>query len=492
MRISVSAFIKAGAFAFAALPSFTSAAWIHFDPSDTAKVPKKFSQTGFYTNITAKNKVTTSEAVPFEVNSPQWSDNAVQQRWIVLNSAAEKVTFDPAEDYWAYPEGTVFVKLFRHDTVAGDTSSRIYWETQILIKKKRAEYVNSDPVEVVLRDSWFPFSYKWNAAGTDADLISNTGDLDTTLYVWIKGVRTFRKWSFFSENKCNSCHRPLVWETQGRTVLGFFAAQLNRKNIPRAGANQIRELFARNILSWPRPAPPTEAELDTMPRWARLTDSAASLDLRARSYLGSNCSGCHGTRGLATSSAIRAMDNYDFFRMTPAMELRNYATTSPDSWGLDTLVTPKGDSLFPKLIVPGYPQISYLLQRLKYRNRLDPANPEERAKAFYDGKRSMPTLGVFEEDTLANKVVEDWILAMVETTGANHQGLAGRGAPEPSIKGGILTLPSGLRGKVVLTGLDGRSQPVIRLNESTFRLPHGMKPGVYLLMVGVRSFKLIL
>lgn len=52
------------------------------DPSDTTAVPRLLSQTGVYSNIAAK--ITGTSLKGFEVNTPLWSDGAVETRWISL------------------------------------------------------------------------------------------------------------------------------------------------------------------------------------------------------------------------------------------------------------------------------------------------------------------------------------------------------------------------------------------------------------------------
>src|SRR5689334_4155810 len=107
--------IHSALFGLSLFPSLAFSAWVHFDPADTSKVPKQFSKTGFYSNMTSKT--VTSEAVAFDVNAPLWSDNAHKARWILLKPNSAKIKFDPNQDYLDYPDGTVFVKLFMHDTI---------------------------------------------------------------------------------------------------------------------------------------------------------------------------------------------------------------------------------------------------------------------------------------------------------------------------------------------------------------------------------------
>ena len=200
-------------------PTLAFSAWLHFDPTDTSKVPKQFSKTGFYSNIALKT--VTPEAVPFDVNAPLWSDNAHKARWVLLKPGTAKIKFDPDQDYFEYPEGAVFVKLFQHDTVPGDTTTRLYWETRVLVNKKKADTLSTDPLEVVISDKWYPFTYKWKRNGSDADLVDVQGE-NVSLNITVKGQKTFRKWTFPAASDCDRCHRPYKSGIQGRAVLGFF------------------------------------------------------------------------------------------------------------------------------------------------------------------------------------------------------------------------------------------------------------------------------
>jgi hypothetical protein len=488
MRNSMYRSVKAGILGLGALASLSQAAWVHFDPADTSKVPKLFSQTGFYSNMAAKT--VTSEAAYFDVNTPLWSDAAAKKRWILLKPGSTKVQFDPEEDYFAYPDGAVLVKLFMHDTVPGDTTTRIYWETRLLIKKTNYDTITTEPLEVVASDRWYPFSYKWKRDGSEAYLVNQRKGLDTTLTLTVNGQKRIRKWTFPSVAACNSCHREYVGGTQGRSVLGFFTPQLNRPSSSNPSLNQVRELFDKGILGWSKAAP-TEAELGAMAKWARLEDETKSLDLRARSYIASNCSGCHGERGKMTGAIGHVELDYDFFKksgdaMVPAMELRHAGT---GFWDIEPIVNEKGDTLVPQLVVPGYPQLSTLLVRMKARNESVPTgDPED--TAFTSTMAQMPPLGVYEVDTAAIRVLTDWIRTMPPLPASIRRTFAARPADAPLLRGDMLMLPEGVRGKVVLTGIDGRHHELIGSNGHSFRIPKGLPAGIYLLKVGAKTFKL--
>jgi hypothetical protein len=150
---SASAFILAIG-VFAAFPASSGAAFNYFDPDSVNQVPALLSATGFYDNIATKQ--ITTRAVPFEVNSPLWSDAAGKKRWVLLKPG-KSITYKDTTDYYTYPDSTVFIKEFAHDTVPGDTTTRILWETRLLILKKDT---------ATKMDVWHGFSYRWNRQGT--------------------------------------------------------------------------------------------------------------------------------------------------------------------------------------------------------------------------------------------------------------------------------------------------------------------------------------
>lgn len=482
--------MKSAIVSLALYPTMAFSAWTHFDPADTSKVPKQFSKTGFYSNMTTK--AVTNEAVSFEVNSALWSDNAHKTRWVLLKPNSAKIKFDPNQDYFEYPDGAVFIKLFKHDTIFGDTTSRIFWETRVLINKKTPDTLSTEPLEVAIRDKWYPFSYKWKRNGSDADLVSDQGDT-ASFALTVKGQKTFRKWGFPSAFDCNRCHRQFTNNTQGRTVLGFFTAQLNRPTLTDPGLNQIRNLFQKNILTWDKAAP-TEAEIATMPKWARIDDAAAPLDLRAKAYIAANCSGCHGTRGIPTSAIEhgRAELNYDFIKTANNALVWTEDLTKVPSVHYDSMpyVTgPAGDTLETMVVVPGHPELSTILFRMTKRNRRAPSEDD----AFSSGvvPEQMPPLGVFEVDTVAVRWITKWIAEMPPVLGVRGALKGNKAALAPRITAGYLTLPSEFRGNLKLTGLDGRKHELTRVTGSMYLLPKSLPNGVYFLRLGNTAYKVV-
>jgi hypothetical protein len=472
------------------------AAWKNFDPTldvyqdsaNSSALPKKFSATGFYSNWA--NKTVTPEAHYFEVNSELWSDGADKSRWLIV-PAGTKVLFNEKKDYWDYPNGAAFIKLFRHTVVPGDTASRIWWETRVLINKEDGGN----------RDVWYGFTYKWVPNGSEAYLlppdpmVEDTA-LQATFAIYPNGrsapAKT-KKWQYPKRGQCNECHINNEGDpVHGRTVLGFFTAQLNRPTKSNANLNQIADFFQKNVLQWEGQgaAKPTMAQIDSFPRWYGVKDTskAATVNVRARSYIGANCSGCHGTRGMPT--LIRVYLNYDYWQMKPEMKFAYFPT------GFDSKLGPDH-----RLLVPKRPDLSVILYRQKQRRTYEldvQAHAAERLNPLPDFSadlNQMPPLATYEEDTVATKLISQWITDF-DTTGQMAAGLTdgkvGASVSAPAFQGRLIRVPGDLTGAVSLRGVDGSALPLAPVTTGVYALPPQAKAGVYFIRVGRHSFRLSL
>ncbi|MEO7425294.1 MAG: hypothetical protein ABI036_08910 [Fibrobacteria bacterium] len=471
--------------------------WDVSAPDSLNLTPTLLSATGLYTGTTIQNanKVLVANATPFEVNSPLWSDDAHKARWVLLK-AGTSINYSQLDDYWGYPDSTVFIKQFAIDTVPGDTTTRLLWETRLLINHKE---VPLGSAETIKQDRWYGYSYKWNRDGKDAVLVSAYGADDSVKFFpnGRNAAPMMKKWRFPSHEDCTKCHVTAPTEgLHGRSVLGFFTAQLNRPSTITPGINQLQDLFNKAVLTG---TPSMWNDIGT-PRWRAITDTTASLDIRARSYIAANCSGCHGTRGLANNATFGIKLSYDFYTMEIKMEVRHLQVRY--EYGLDTLLPkyyPKTDlgnnpaaldslRIKPAVIVPGYPEKSLLLYRQLSRNT-EPGN--------YALKNSaMPPLATFEVNVVATDSIAKWIRNMDKTPAPNAAGIhsaamrtALRG---PGIQGRRVILPAELVGtglvKVAITGIDGRTRDLRQVAPAIYALPDHLTPGVYIIKVDKKAF----
>lgn len=442
------------------------AAWIpadaagfnFFDSSRPDSIPRTLSGTGMYQDLPAKR--VSGDVIPFDVNAPLWTDGAAKQRFIAVPPGTS-VVYDDTADTYAYPDRAMVIKNFSVDTIPGNPASRILFETRFTGLKKVAGI-----------DKWYLFTYRWRLDQSDADLVPDSGQ-NATVRVWregLGGALSLKKWRFPSRLQCAACHR--VQATGGRTVLAFFTAQLNRPWEGDPFVNQLDHFFDIGLLQ-PKPgtARPNPANA---PRWARWDDETASLDVRARSYIAANCSGCHGGRGIKTDAALGIKLDYDYHDMRVRTEMRGRPLVG--GFPLDSAV----------LVAPGHPERSVLLFRQQMRNQKDlDFRPE-----FY----AMPPLGSFEPDTNAIKVMTRWILEMPPVSaigGGSGQGQTG----SFRIRDGRMYLPRSLAGpspRLALADLSGRPVRLTFLSEGVYRIEGRPVPGVHVLRVDGRVFRLFI
>jgi uncharacterized repeat protein (TIGR03806 family) len=315
-------------------------------PADPNGLPPLLSQTGVFRSLGDLSP--NPGFIPYDVNSPLWSDGAAKRRWVAVPSG-HAIGFSPTGS-WSFPAGTVFVKHFElTPEVTGRPAKRL--ETRLLV--------------VTGPDVGYGVTYRWRPDGQNAELMRNgiTEDVpaDSTRAV---------KWSFPSRSECLACHT-----TTAGFVLGVNTRQLNGPcHHPETGVtdNQLR---AWNQIGMFRPAL-READIPRLPRLAAVTDEAAPLEHRVRSYLDANCAHCHrpgGARGL-----------FDARFDTPLgkQQIVKGELASAD-------LGPRG----AKLVAPGDPGRSHLLERMTRRG----------------DALAMPPLASHRADDAAVAVVTAWV-----------------------------------------------------------------------------------
>lgn len=231
-----------------------------FDAAESAEgaasFPRRLSETGLFTDL---RRLTPSKGLqPFEPTVKLWSDGARKRRWVVLPDGG-RVTFSK-EGEWTFPVGTVTIKHFELPLDDGEDAKVRRLETRVMVH----EY-----------DGWSGYTYRWNEAQDDAELL--TAPLSETIHVRRDGEIRDQTWFYPAGNLCLRCHT----ESYGR-VLGLRTRQM------RQGPD---DLVARWAAAGIFDAAPTNvAEL---PRHPAIDDASASLEARARAYLEVNCAVCH-------------------------------------------------------------------------------------------------------------------------------------------------------------------------------------------------------
>ncbi len=388
-----------------------------------APFPRTLSASGAF--LSARGHRLHPGLIPYSVNSPLWSDGAHKERAIGLPGDS-RIEFTE-EGAWKFPEGTVLVKTFSLDLEAGNPASRRRIETRFL---------------TLQQNEWAGYSYAWNDAETEAELVGKAG-LQRELSIRTPGGVRRQTWTYPSRADCMVCHSRAAG-----FVLGTSAMQMNRDYDYGGGAapNQLEALqrlgvFRVNLLDhvraaeepWrkaaelgrrPKPKDPPRpydasllgfrspeplaamaqfawsglrkgavAELEKNPRtttrlprrpsgYRKLADPAdpsADLASRARSYLQANCAHCHVEAGGGNSA-------FDVHVATPPEKAKLVgAKAIHDTFGIAD----------PLLVAPGSPERSMVWARLSRR-----------------GPGQMPPLASSIVDDDAVRLLGDWIRSL--------------------------------------------------------------------------------
>lgn len=230
-------------------------------PADAVDVAAKLSATGCFSDTAAQTVA--SGVVPFTVNSLLWSDGEKKGRYFAIPDGAT-ITLAQDESHivaangikngdFLFPVGSVVIKHFYN-------GSRIV-ETRLLMNHAN--------------DGWAGYSYQWNDAQSDASLLVGSKTITSPVSHY-----------FPSRQECMDCHT----EAAG-VVLGPDTLQLNY-TLHYTDNSEENHLDALQRLGYFMAAPLPEYK---QARLHAINDTSATLEQRARSYLHSNCSGCHRT-----------------------------------------------------------------------------------------------------------------------------------------------------------------------------------------------------
>ena len=266
-----------------------------------------------------------SGAIPYDVTTPLWSDGAAKERFVVVPAGAPITSRSDGD--LSFPVGTVAVKTFAVD------GKRV--ETRLLVQHDV--------------EDWVGYSYAWNEAGTDAELVVGNRVL---------ALPGGKSWYFPSAADCTSCHTPAAGYTLGLeakqlTTHGDALERLEKK----LGAPLDRATLTPLV---PVDAPPP-----------------VTAEARARSYLHANCSICH-REGSATGTNA----NLDLRFDTPLGATGLCREPQAGDLGIAN----------PRLVTPHDPSRSVLVARMR---SLD--------------ERRMPKLASRVVDEAGLAAVEAWI-----------------------------------------------------------------------------------
>jgi uncharacterized repeat protein (TIGR03806 family) len=246
--------------------------------------------------------------VPYDLNTPLFSDDALKQRAIYLPPGAA-ATYDPEAEF-AFPVGSVIIKTFwfADDLRTPATSNPRLIETRLLVRNA---------------DGWQPLPYIWDADQKDATY-APAGDVRAIAFTDATGAARTANYLIPARNQCESCHA--LQETTGGAVdlvlIGVKARHLNHSydyGGTTGAVNQLDRLTALGMLTGAPAAASAPTAYDFRPIEASGPSvvAAADLDTAARSYLDINCGHCHNAHGVngVTSQLFLDHTNTDPFHL---------------------------------------------------------------------------------------------------------------------------------------------------------------------------------
>lgn len=239
----------------------------------TGSLPATLTGTGVFS--TASSLTAKPGVVPYDMINPLWSDNADKKRWLALPGAA-KIGFNATGEF-TWPGGTVLVKHFEIAKSGGGTRRL---ETRLLVLDAAGT-------------NGYGVTYKWRADNSEADLVAAGGQDEL-----LNDVAGSPTWRYPSRDQCLQCHT-----TNAGFVLGPKTRQLNRTYDYPSGRsdNQLRtwnylQMFTNRI---------DEGAIAGLRKLVPITDTGAAVETRVRSYLDSNCAGCHRPGGTGAAFDTR-------------------------------------------------------------------------------------------------------------------------------------------------------------------------------------------
>ncbi|MFA6542838.1 MAG: PQQ-dependent sugar dehydrogenase [Limisphaerales bacterium] len=316
--------------------------------------PRKLSEAGLFSDV--KRQLPAPGVHPFEIRAPMWADGARGERFIGL------------------PEGAVQTRL-QLNKDGQVVSSRVSWPTNAVLAKtlsmemQRGNAASAKKIETQVLHydgyAWNAYAYRWNDAGTDADLVGPNGDerkLDLAGAEFPGGKHRYTH-RIHSRAECLRCHNS--WN-------GFNISVQPQQ----LGEADTRSLMALGVLdaSFPR---------GNATRLVNPHDEQQPLEARARSWLHANCAHCHRTHA---GGSVPVTLNAE----TPRADM-HLVDDSPvrGSFGMSDT----------RIIMSGNPWRSALLHRVAT-----------------TGADHMPAIGAREVDEAGLKLLADWARSLKPAT----------------------------------------------------------------------------
>ena len=298
-------------------------------PTDTYDMGLlKLSEYGFFKQPLNQLIPMSEQVIPYELNSPLFSDYTSKKRFIYL---PEGTSMNVVEDdeILDFPVGTVIIKNFYYkgDQLADAESDKIL-ETRLLIHSEKTK-------------KWETIPYIWNEEQTEAYLYILGKDIDVTFKKTPEAKPVSFTYSTPNVNMCKNCHI-----NNGKVVpIGPSPMQLNGTNAALANENHIAYMKAKGFLNESRDV----SEIDKIPSYK--VASSGNTNQLARAYLQANCAHCHRSQGSAKTSGLNL----------------NYHEENLQAIGVNKhpVAAGQGSGNLKFDIVPGKPEESIMVYRME-------------------------------------------------------------------------------------------------------------------------------
>ena len=226
--------------------------------AQSVPLPATLSATGLFADL--PNLIPASGVIEYSLNTQGWFDGARARHFMAIPND-QTIGFDLIEP-WDLPVGAVLIKHLSIETA--DNPNKPF-TTSVLFRQATGK--------------WQAANYHWNTAGTDADLVTQTGSV-------MDGGIVNRERAVQSAVDCASCHVG----SGSKEPLAVDTRQLNR-DFDYNGVidNQLNAFNHVNLFS--------AGILDAVnyDSYAAAGDIAADTTVRAKAYLDTNCAHCHSS-----------------------------------------------------------------------------------------------------------------------------------------------------------------------------------------------------
>ncbi|BCX46887.1 cadherin tandem repeat domain-containing protein [Haloferula helveola] len=325
--------------------------------TDDEGYPATLSETGVFADLADLSP--NPGVVAYTPNLTFWSDGAEKRRWFVMKDLADTMGYSQ-DDPWSFPEGMVWIKHFEFDLDQQNPGTNVKrLETRILVRNAAGSY---------------GVSYRWNEAGTEANLSPTEGEGFTINFTDDGGGAQSFEWKIPSRAECSTCHTA----TAGH-ALSSNTRQFNLDDIINGQSGNLLTLLSDGGYLSGFPGNP-----ESLPRHYRPDESGVNLEERVRSYLAVNCAYCHQPGG-------GAPDSWDG-RPELSLDLTHMLYGQPVSEG-----TP---DLTDHIVRPGDKANSSIWNKINARTAIN---------GTFNGYSQMPPLASnrFDEEGIA--LLEEWI-----------------------------------------------------------------------------------